>query len=310
MMARELGFYKQCSPERCKHLEDWIKRHCYKPRTSRGERKRCKYQVRRKEGMDVEILHAFAPNAGIPMRFWRCFEYDWVQSNGEKRTDTCTTTAEYRVPQGTVDCFKNVAQILQTLRPIKRGRPAALERAKVSSEVLALAGCSAQIERANAVRRIYVPAQITPTIAAKVTGHDLRVTRQAVNNLVYQGKLIGAKKPRGEKQKELLHVLQEKAYQMPKDYAVTFQDFLEGELARRERASRKLFGKALSPVDMPSARKREFRGGAEIIKKGEPMPEGFMMGTTARMRAAEAEEAWRRRTGLARPRYVAIGKVL
>lgn len=285
--GEERGFYPECSPERCDHLIPYIKKHYDK---GAGKPKPTWTKI---WGVDVNRLMPFAKDAGMPIEFRRCFKWKYVDKlTKEILQPTCTDIAHYRVPQNTIDCYKRVANILQTLRPLKRGRPAKMEREKINTEILGLAGCSSRILK-NGAKRVEYEA-LTPSIAATVTGHELRPVRGAMNNLVWQGKLIGAKKAKGEHVRKLLHVLQEKNYIMPKTYAVIFDDFLTAEEARRVKASKKLFG------EVPTIEKREFRHGAEIIKKGE---QNFMVGTTGRRRAEAEEEEWRRRTGIVPARF-------
>lgn len=243
----------------------------------------------------------FAKDGGMPIEFRRCFKWKYVDKlTKEVQQPTCTDIAHYRVPQNTIECYQRVANLLQTMRPLKRGRPAKMEREKINSEVLGLAGCSAQIRRSGAKRIEY--EALTPSIAATVTGHELRPVRGAINNLVWQGKLVGTKKAKGEHVRKLLHVLQEKSYIMPKPYAIAFDDFLTAEEARRAKASKKLFG----IEEVPTIQKREFRHGAEIVKKGEPFSEQWFQHRrpSALTRAEIEEERWRRRTGLRAPRFM------
>lgn len=295
------GFYRECSPTRCDDLIPFIKK-----RYNRGEGKP-KPRVRRIKGASVKVLKSPELGMGLPMEVRRCFQYEYIDKKSkEVEKPTCTAVANYSVPKKTINCYKKVASILQTLRPIRRGRPAKMEREKIGSEVLGLAGCSANVLR-NGVKRMEYEA-LTPTIASIVTGHELLPVRGAINNLVWQGKLVGSKKLKGERAKKLIHVLQEKSYSMPKPYAIKFDDFIHAEAKKRD--VKKLFGASISAVSIPSTERRVFRHGAEIIRKGQPLPSGFQMGATAIRRAEAEEEEWRRRTRIRQPRFVALGSEL
>lgn len=239
-------FFKECSGENCAS----VRSRAYKDYDRKAQKKRP--SMRRKGGLAVRVLEpAQIPilgeqpktytvsRHGLGIEFRRCYEFDYIDKHSHRHeTATCTEKRVVNIPQRTLNCYKDVEELLTQLKKGKRGKPT------IAPKILAAVACSR-----SGVSPTRVSEPISPSTIAVITMEKLSAVRKSLEPLVATGrvKCVG----------KYLPVLEEKQCTMSPTYLKAFEDFVKTEKEERKWIGfRRLFGDYIqvSPKELPEAK--------------------------------------------------------
>ena len=282
-MPKVESFYSPCSSEDCTTVKNQVlgsydrKAHKKKP------------LAHMKGGLGTTILEpARVPimgeakeytvkEHGLGIQFKRCYEFDYIDKYRHKPvSDTCTKKLVVNIPQRTMNCYRDVSDLLTQMKKGKKGRPG------INHKVIALVACS---KSGTAPTRVSEP--MSPAIVASVLGESQYKVRKTMEELVKTGKLA-TDKP--------LDVVNEKQVRLPPKYQKAFDDFIKGEKAERRLAGmRMVFGTGFVPASI-SPNLPEAEAFAVPVRGFKPKK----LGKKAMKRFMREAEEWKLTTGIVR----------
>lgn len=210
---------------------------------------------------------------GMGIQFRRCHEFSYIDKYSHKHvSDTCTEKRVVNIPQRTLNCYRDVSDLLKKITKKKTGQ--------LTNNIIAIVACSK-----SGVAPTRVAEPMSPAIVAAALDQPQYTVRKTMEKMIKTGKLA-TDKP--------LDVINEKQVRLPQKYQKIFDAFIRGEKAEQIRAGMgTIFGTGTAPfkyLELPQAER------FTILKGGFKPPKKTSKKRIEQLRR-EAEE-WKISTGI------------